>query len=180
MREEYGANSLFNQLLHWKFINDSYFNQMLKNDFLSENMHIFPVDSRLQDSLHSFLCLINCIVNFLLLFGELSINGKSDRNVSAVSVPFAAHVMQSHLTWLVDLVVLYVMKSGAVPSTWADGMETSSVRARFVRVFEFKYWLGLDLFQSRSCWLQSRNVSIRSDFAHIPHQPDLVIGLDSS
>lgn len=143
-------------------------------------MHIFPVNSWFKDILDSFLGFINSDINLFLFISEFSINWECYGLISTISVPFSSHIMKSHFSWLIYFVILNVMKSGAISSTWTDWMETSFCAASFMSVFEFKDTLKLNLFESCFGWFQSRNVSLCADSTDIPHYVDLILSFDCS
>jgi hypothetical protein len=114
MREEDGANSFFDKFFHWKLIDDSNLNQVLKNDFFSKQMHIIPLDTRLKHFQDFPLRLINGIVNLFLFVSELATNRESNSLISTISIPLSAHIVQGHISWLIDFVIVDVMESGTV------------------------------------------------------------------
>jgi hypothetical protein len=114
MREEDSADSFFNKFFHWKLIDNSNLNQMLKNDFFSKQMHIIPLDTRLKHFQDFPLRLINRIINVFLFFSELATNRESNSLIGTISIPLSAHIVKSHISWLIYFVIVDVMESGAV------------------------------------------------------------------
>ena len=143
-------------------------------------MHILPIDTWFKDIFNSFLGFINGYINLFLFISEFSINWESYGLISTISVPFSSHIMKSHLSRLVDFVILNIMESSTVSSTWTDWMETSFGASCFMSVFKFKDTLKLNLFKSCFGWFKSWNVSFCADSAYIPHNVDLILSLNDS
>jgi hypothetical protein len=114
VREEDSTNSFFDKFFHWELIDNLNLNQVLKNDFFSKQMHIFPLDTRLKNFQDFPLRLLNCIVNLFLFFSELATNRECNSLISTIPIPLSAHIVQGHFARLVDFVVVDVVESGAV------------------------------------------------------------------
>jgi hypothetical protein len=138
VREEHGSDSFLEQLLNREIVNDTDLYQMMNNYFLCEQVHILPIYSRLESFQYSFLGRVNCMINLLLFFCEFSINGKSNRNVCAITVPFSSHVMKDHLSWLINLIVFNIMKCSTILAAGTYRVESRFTAASFIRMLKIK------------------------------------------
>lgn len=180
MRKEDGSDSFLDQLLIRIFINNSDLDQMLKNDFFCQNMHIFPIHPWLQCLKHCFLSKIHRIIYVFLLLCKFTIHRKSNSLISYIAIPFSTHIVQNHLTRFNNFIIFDIMKCCAVLTAWTDGRKSNLMTSTFYCMLKVEDNMHLMLKKSRLNRFHSNNVCFSTQSANIFNQLYLLLCLDDS
>jgi len=92
----------------------SHLDEVLQDDPLSQKMHVLPLHARPHCRLHRTLCLKDRLIDLTLSWSEFTGDWEGHRLVCHITVPLASEIEEHHLSLFDQLVVLDVVKSGAV------------------------------------------------------------------
>src|SRR5688572_5156277 len=95
MRHKNSPQTLFHHLINIAN-KKSVLLQLFQLCSLSQKMHICPRDSRFDSSHDGTTCSQHCVVNNLLIIGELPIDRERASDVTSVTAILASHIKQTY------------------------------------------------------------------------------------